>query len=159
MHKPLKDFTLPGELGSFGVERKHDVHAGIDLYAPVGAHAHAIEDGRVIAVVIYTGEIVCSGWWNETQAVLIKGKDRIWLYGEINSLVNCGDFIKEGQVVGTVMQVLKKDKGITKTSMLHLELYEPEYTGAGECWTKGQPKPKYLLDPTPFIMELMNRGN
>lgn len=148
MAKPLESYAPPHEQGKFGAVRRFDVHTGVDLYCSPGDPVSSIEDGQVVAVRKFTGPDAGSPWWNETWAVCVQGESGVIVYGEIEPLVKEGDALKEGQRLGLVKTVLKKDKGLPMT-MLHLELYStlmehPE-------WPLGQPKPNGLLDPTHLL--------
>ncbi len=154
MRKPLKNLKLPDNpQGLFGAVRKHDIHTGIDFYCEHGESVHSIEDGIVLRIFQFTGAAVGSPWWNNTMAVLIKG-DYLFLYGEIESMVNVGDYVKEGAKIGSVQTVLKKNKGLPM-SMLHLEQYELDYRGNGEVWQLGGSKPDKLIDPTNLVQQLL----
>jgi hypothetical protein len=62
--------------------------------------------------------------------------------------LNVGDAIDEGQLLGYIVPVLKKDKGkVPSINMLHLELYT-EYNGEWVLWPVDAPQPENLLDPT-----------
>ena len=128
----LKD--IPSQ-NRFGIERKHDVHTGLDIFADVGEVVTAYEKGVVVNICQFTGINVGSEWWNDTWAVLIEGKSGVILYGEIkvNEELKVGDFVEAGQPIGTVMQVLKVFKN-KPMSMLHIELYKHGYKGDGEVW-------------------------
>lgn len=154
MRWPLPNETpsLPGYEGSFGAIRKHDVHTGVDLYCTAGAEVGAIEEGEVIGVLPFTGPHADSPWWNDTYAVLIQGASGIFCYGEIQPEVQVGWRVKEGESIGVVIPVLKKNKG-KPMSMLHLELYvDPMREPV--VWALGQTKPEGLVDPT-FILKGM----
>jgi murein DD-endopeptidase MepM/ murein hydrolase activator NlpD len=133
--------------GAFGAVRKYDVHTGVDLYCSQGDIAFAVEPGVVIAVEIFTGPNADSPWWNETYAVLVRGKYTV-LYGELEyaPFARVGDGVLAGEPIGRVGTVLKKDKGLPMT-MLHLEMYR---NGAAHSvwWRKGQPRPRGLMNPT-----------
>lgn len=146
MTKPLLIYANPHSGGVFGAVRKHDIHTGIDLYCQEYSEVFAIEDGVVVNIFDFTGEKAGSPWWENTQAVLIEGKSGVILYGEVSTNLNIGDIIKEGQMIGKVLRVLKKDKGLP-TTMLHLELYKPGYRGSGEIWNLNEDKPEVLLNP------------
>ena len=130
----MKKFNIPEQhsQGFFLAERKYDIHTGIDLYASEGTEVFSIFNGKVEAVVPFTGESVGSPWWNETQAVIVNSTyavkstypvDEFFLnYGEIEPCVKKGMVVRAGDKIGTVKQVLKKDKGLPM-SMLHLEAY------------------------------------
>jgi murein DD-endopeptidase MepM/ murein hydrolase activator NlpD len=144
---PLNKFTYPepGSQGTFGAIRKYDIHTGLDLYCNEGEEVFTIESGEVINVVNFTGSKANSPWWNDTQAILIKGDSGVILYGELESKISIGDHVDSGQLIGTIKTVLKKDKGLPMT-MLHLELYEHDYNGEGEWWKHEENKPDKLLN-------------
>lgn len=133
----------------FGAIRKFDIHTGVDLYFPTGTAIQTIEEGVVVAVETFTGPNAESPWWNETFSVLVEGKSGVICYGEIFPMVSVGQILKQKQVVGTVMQVLKKDKG-KPMSMLHLELHK-HGTHQTSFWKLNEDKPESLLNPEKLI--------
>lgn len=138
--------------GAFGVERKHHTHEGVDLYAPVGTPVFAVEDGVVVAVIPFTGtraEPPTDEFWFDTDAVLVEGPSGVVVYGEITPWVVEGQPVDCDTQLGTVLRVLKKDKGFP-TSMLHLELHT---TGTRCALDWHDERPSTLLDPTPFLLE------
>lgn len=141
---------LPPPHGRFGAIRKHDIHTGIDLYAPHGTPVIAVEDGTVVAIDWFTGPACGLPWWNNTRAVLVEGASGIVVYGEIqeDNLIKVGSQLKAGDLIGTVLTVLKKDKGLPM-SMLHLELHQSyDKSHIWHPWNLNEDKPEYLLDPT-----------
>jgi len=151
---PLKDAApmFPDEPGQFGTARRHDIHTGIDLYCELGQEVVAVEDGEVISVENFTGPNADdpSPWWNDTQALLVKGSTGVVTYGEVRSLVKPGDKVQAGQVIAIVeAPVLKSFKGRPMV-MLHLELMTPESTGT-MWWRLDEPQSDKLLDPTPYL--------
>jgi hypothetical protein len=94
-------------------------------------------------------------WWNNTRAVYIEGNTGVFNYGEIQEVpgLKVGDMVKEGQIIGSVLTVLKKFKG-RPMSMLHLELYDHGYTDTWGEWKIGEPKPEHLQDPTPQFRKM-----
>jgi murein DD-endopeptidase MepM/ murein hydrolase activator NlpD len=149
MTAPLRHFSRPNEYGKFGAVRKYDVHTGIDLYCKNYASVYAIEDGEVVRIEPFTGKDTDSNWWNDTQCVVVRGRSGYILYGEVKPAVWVGDKIKEGQILGNVLTVLKKDKGLPMT-MLHLELYAQNMSPV--VWKIGEPQPDGLLDPSNLIV-------
>jgi len=89
---PLKKYkyTVPQgeELGAFGVRRKFDVHTGVDLYCENGDEVISIEDGIVVAVEPFTGEIAGFPWWNNTYAVAVLGKSGVINYGNCHHQIH-----------------------------------------------------------------------
>lgn len=95
---PTDTKLMPDSPGHFASVRRHDVHTGVDLYAEEGTPARAVEDGVVISVENFTGPNADdpSPWWNDTQAVLIKGASGVVVYGEVTSQVKAGDTVRRG---------------------------------------------------------------
>lgn len=152
--------------GSFGVVRTKHVHEGIDLYCPTGTLVSAVEDGIVVSILPFTGTKAFATnpvtgvveplhWWHDTDVVLVEGSSGVVAYGEISALCKVGDKLIAGEVLGEVLQVLKKDKG-RPMSMLHLELHA---TGTREptCWYAENGRPSSLMDPTPYLLSLANK--
>lgn len=145
---------LPPHLGAFGVKRKYHIHEGVDLYVPKNTSVFAVEDGIVTQVAPFTGPSVGSEWWNETQAVWIEGESGVVVYGEIDPSVVLGQFVKAGERIGSVLQVLVKDKG-RPMSMLHMELHSH---GTTESLDWIDDKPDTLQDPTPKLLEILSNN-
>ena len=149
---PIPD---PSSQGAFGAARTHDIHTGVDLYCPKGSEVYAVERGTVVAVVPFTGPATepPSPWWHPTWAILVEGSEHVLCYGEVEPLVLAGEPVEPGQLIGRVLQVLKKDKGKPMT-MLHFEMYT-RGTNDPVWWRLGQPKPDCLLDPTPLLSRML----
>lgn len=151
MYFPLKNYKykLPttGDVGSFGYVRKYDIHTGVDLYCEENDAVYAIEDGEIVNIEKFTGEWCGSSWWNNTEAILISGNSGVILYGEIiiDESIRYKKEIKEGDLLGHITPVLKKDKGIVPMNMLHIELYT-EGTTESVWWKLGEKKPNNLLN-------------
>lgn len=154
---PLNNYKYqipgPNNRGGFGFKRKYDTHTGVDLYCEDGAEVYAIESGEVCDIVKFTG-FDESPWWEDTWAVVIKGKNGYILYGEIQLHPGLypGLKIPEGLLIGNVKRVLKKDKGINPTSMLHMELYS---SYAEPVWWKTEQKPSGLEDITYLLKSII----
>jgi len=138
--------------GAYGVQRKNHVHEGIDLYCPAGTQVQAVEAGRVVAILPFTGAQAGSDWWENTDAVLVEGASGVVVYGEIAPACKTGDMLAAGDTVGHVVTVLKKDKG-RPMAMLHLELHAHGAREAPE-WPSPDKKPATLRDPTPFLKQV-----
>ena len=138
--------------GAFGVARKNHIHEGVDLYCAEGTPVYAVEPGRVVAVVPFTGTIAGSDWWHDTYAVLVEGETGVVVYGEITPGRVTGENIAAGDCIGHVKQVLKNDKG-RPMAMLHLELYDHGTRDAVE-WKNDTPRPRGLRDPTPYLLNI-----
>jgi len=142
----------PDHPGSFGYKRTHHTHEGLDLYCPDGTPVHAVEDGMVVGLIPFTGSHANppSPWWNDTWALLVEGDSGVVVYGEIQAALDFwpNDFIKGGEPIGHVKQVLKTDKG-RPMSMLHLELHGH---GTKEIFDWIDERPPSLLDPTEHLL-------
>lgn len=124
------------------------LHAGCDLYFPVGTWIHAIADGTVIRGPY--------AFYCETFALEIDHGSFLARYGEIQSktAVKAGDKVRAGQQIAQVGHLI----GIQVPSdMLHLELYDKSKTGpltvgagSDSAMRNGRPfmRRKDLMDPT-----------
>ena len=141
--------------GAFGAVRKNHIHEGIDLYCAEGTPVFAVEAGIVVARVPFTGPKAGSPWWHDTEAVLVEGKSGVVVYGEIapRQDLKIEDKINKGRQLGSVIQVLKEDKG-RPMSMLHLELHVNGTRDAYE-WKVEGPRPPSLLDPTKALIDII----
>lgn len=160
----LKDYSLETQIpflphpGAFGKVRKNHIHEGIDLYCEEKENVYAMEAGEIVNVAFFTGLEIDSSWWNTTWCVMVEGQSGVINYGEIKPCDNLkvGDEILEGQQIGCVIPVLKKDKG-RPMNMLHVELYSKGTRQHLKEWTIGMDKPENLLDPSgllkPFLVK------
>lgn len=146
MRFPLK--FMPKEsykegMRRFGANRDHGhrLHAGCDLYAPIGTPVYAVADGTVLgAGPFYLG----------TWAITVDHGIFTVRYGEVKPKlatgIKAGAPVQAGQLLGEVGQL----KGL-KMSMVHFEMYRGTETGPlTQKGTKYQRR-KDLLDPTPFL--------
>lgn len=133
--------------GLFGAVRKHDIHTGLDFYCEEGAVVSCISFGKVVDVFQFTGAAVNTPWWNDTFAVVVECGPLTYVYGEVVPCVEIGDIVSLGRTLGHVTPVLKQDKGVTPTSMLHLEVWESVDYKKNCVWFLGHHKPEGLLDP------------
>lgn len=150
---PIKNQIEKFTQANFGVVRKHDIHTGVDIYCEEGTKVFSAEAGKVVHIETFTGTQAESPWWNETFAVVVKGKSGYLLYGEIklSPELKIGSSIKAGQELGTVCRVLKQDKGTNPTTMLHFEMYSSAPFGL--WWKLNEKRPENLLDPTEFLLK------
>ena len=139
--------------GLFGASRKWDIHTGYDLYCDPGQLVVAMEDGVIVKIENFTGPSAepPTPWWNDTQAIMVEGSTGVIVYGEVKPLdsIKVGDKVKAGKIIGKVVTVLQKDKGLPMT-MLHLEVYKPG-TRDTVVWNLGESQPDTLLDPTMLL--------
>jgi murein DD-endopeptidase MepM/ murein hydrolase activator NlpD len=119
-----------------------------------------MEDGEVVASYHYTGNAAKCDWWNDTWCIKIKGKSGVITYGELEmpeynrGLPSVGTFVKAGDFIGVVGQVLKdgKKRGDIRNHnvcMLHVELRTENCHIDG--WKLDEDRDKRLLDPTPYL--------
>ncbi|MFO8235184.1 MAG: M23 family metallopeptidase [Bacteroidales bacterium] len=165
-----KEVPISGA-GSFAESRGSRHHYAVDIYAPVSSKVLATENGKVIAEGVFTTPAVKS-YWNMTYFVAIKhDSGYIAKYCELGDLlVNKGDQVKGGEVIGHIGKVLnfkeinsqsplyiQKIKEAEVEGMLHFELYKEEpvifrdYNGGN--WHNHQ-KPDNILDPTTYLSSL-----
>lgn len=137
--------------GMFSAERKYDIHTGLDLYCKEKEPVKCMRDGKVVDVFQFTGEKVGSPWWNTTFAVVVESEGLIFVYGEILPSVDIGELVNVGKTLGEVLPVLKVDKGVTPTSMLHLEVWDKFHYIKNFTWLKGEGKPVGLCNPLHFL--------
>ena len=158
---PLKNLapSIPeiGAVGDFAYRRSFYHHPGVDIYCSLGQEVVAIEDGVVVNLENFTGPnaVPTSPWWNETFSIMIEGKSGVLGYCELKPLdhIKIGAFIKEGEVIATIVPVLKKDKGVGQ-NMLHLELYKSE-TKEHVTWLLDSEKPEELLNPRELLENII----
>lgn len=162
MKYPLKNKqpSIPneGSVGDFAFRRSFYHHPGIDLYCDYDQEVVAIEDGIITNIEIFTGPNANpkSPWWNETFSIMIEGASGAIGYCELLPLphLKIGYKVKEGEIIATIIPVLKKDKG-NGTTMLHLEHYVPG-TKDHVTWVLDTEKPKELLNPR-GLLESINK--
>ena len=144
--------------GAFSCVRKNHIHEGIDLYCCENEEVVAMEPGKIVSISIFTGAEVNSPWWNTTWSVMIESFSGVINYGEIKPLENLavGQEVKEGQLIGNVIPVLKKDKG-RPMNMLHLELYTHGTTKYLQSWELNFPQPENLLNPNILLQSILNQ--
>lgn len=155
-YKETTEIPVSPHPGSFGYVRKNHIHEGVDLYAEEGDAVIAIEDGKVLKIIPFTGEITNTPWWNNTYAIFIEHNGYILNYGELipTEQLKEGDSIKAGQVIGHIRTVLLKDKG-RPMAMLHLEMYKTTATSPVSEWPLNTEQPEHLIDPTPLLKSLI----
>ncbi len=160
MKWPLKNKTpdvLPeGHVGDFAFRRSFYHHPGIDIYCDLGQEVQAIEDGVVVHIENFTGPDANppSPWWMETWSILIEGASGVLGYCELKPSphIQVGMSVKEGDVIATIVPVLKKDKG-NGTTMLHFEQYAAG-TRHHVTWVLDTEKPVELLSPRDLLCKL-----
>lgn len=154
-YKETTEIPLAPHPGSFGYVRKNHIHEGVDLYAEEGDDVLAIEDGKVISIIPFTGEIAGSPWWNDTYSIFVQHDGYIINYGELIPVEHLkeGSIVKAGDIIGNIRTVLLKDKG-RPMAMLHIEMYKPEAVAPITEWSLNTTQPEYLLDPTDLLKSI-----
>jgi murein DD-endopeptidase MepM/ murein hydrolase activator NlpD len=129
------------------------LHAGCDLYFPLGTPIHAVADGTVVRGPY--------PFYCQTFALEIDHGSFLARYGEIQSStdVHTGGTVRAGQRIAKVGHLV----GIQVPSdMLHFELYDKSAAGpltvgshAGSAYRSGVPfmRRKDLIDPTSHLNE------
>jgi murein DD-endopeptidase MepM/ murein hydrolase activator NlpD len=128
----------------FGSERDagRRLHAGCDLYAPVGTPIYSVADGKIIEF---------GDFYRGTRCIVIDHDDFIVRYGEIQDLlpqgIKVGSLVKANTEIGKVACL----KGVD-ISMLHFEMYKG--FSSGPLTNKRNPpyqRRPDLMDPTGFL--------
>ncbi len=154
MYWPLDtDPLFPDAPGCFGAVRSRDQHTGVDLYCDPGTRVIAVESGTIVAIQPFTG-FNESPWWRDTWAIMIRGNSGVLVYGEILPMAEVveGKHVKAGEVIGSVIPVLKSFKGRPMV-MLHFEQYN-ERARDTVWWKLDEPIPEGLLDPTNLLRSI-----
>jgi hypothetical protein len=152
---PLKNYKIAdiNSVGDFGHKRSFYYHPGIDIYTNNNEEIFAIESGKIVNIEIFTGPNAnpTSPWWNETFSIMIEGNSGVIGYCELilENNLKINNYVKEGDLLGKITPVLKKDKGVG-TSMLHLELYT-KGTKEHCSWLHEDEKPENLLNPRELL--------
>ncbi len=140
----IRSYDYKHDPRRFGASRDHGtrLHAGCDLYAPLGAHVLAVAGGHVIRGPYY--------FYSGTWAIEVDHGDFVVRYGEISGNqvagIQEGAKVTAGQLIGYVGHLQ-----IKAHSMLHFEMYRG--TAQGRLAQHGN---KYsrrhdLMDPTPYL--------
>ena len=145
---PIKCSTKPTSYkngaGKFCANRDNGtrLHAGSDLYSPVGTEVYATDDGTV--------RRVSEKFYRNVGAIEITHATWVGRYCEITPVktLKVGDKVKAGQLIGRVAKI----EGLN-ISMLHFEMYdnhldESPLTVVG--YTKFNRR-KDLLNPEKFL--------
>jgi murein DD-endopeptidase MepM/ murein hydrolase activator NlpD len=158
------DIPFKGHPGAFGAIRKYDIHQGVDIYVPHNTPVCAVEQCIVMDVYWFTGSNsnLPTPWWNNTQAVLVYNRflHNYFIYGETTTDLEIGDIVAKGELIGYVDTVLKTDKG-KPMSMLHFEVWKnkPINYKPWVPWIDKNNKPKYLCNPTRYLMQFKEEYN
>lgn len=149
-----------GQVGDFAFRRSFYYHPGIDLYCPDHTIVQAIEEGTVVHMEDFTGPQANppSPWWLPTRSILIEGVSGVLGYCEMEPYTHLkvGHHIFEGEALGLVVPVLKKDKG-NGTTMLHFERY---LSGSKEhvTWVLDTHMPASLKNPRKLLERIIDES-
>lgn len=158
LHRIVPAVPLDDSPAAFGHRRSYYFHPGVDLYCPENTYVVACEAGKIVNIEEFTGPTANppSPWWNQTSSILIEGVSGVLGYCELHpdSGLKIGQTVKSGDFLGTIIPVLKRDKGNGKT-MLHFEQYVSG-TRTHVTWHHKESCPESLQDPTSFLHKLMN---
>lgn len=161
-HNPMPDYTnwdvpIFPHPGSFKAIRKNEIHTGVDLYAEEGTIVQPIESGTIVNIVKFTGEHAGLPWWENTWAVLVKGRTGVIVYGEIvpSNGLKIGDSVSPKTILGCVTSVIKNIKDTTiSRSMLHVELLSHDRTEEAPMVKPYEFFPPFVHDPTPLLIQI-----
>jgi len=106
---PLSDYRISATYGASSSLWAH-THTGLDFAAPSGTSIHAVAGGEVTQTG-YDGS-----YGNKTVVTLDDGTE-IWYCHQTSFLVNVGDVVRPGEVIGTVGST-----GNSTGPHLHLEV-------------------------------------
>jgi murein DD-endopeptidase MepM/ murein hydrolase activator NlpD len=109
--------------------RELELHAGLDLAAPLGSPVHATATG----VVIWAGRYPLGRsavWWRLGNVVAVRNTDdMVTLYGHLQEMrVRPGQRLERGDVLGTVGR-----SEVNNSVHLHYEIRRRAGTGEGSC--------------------------
>jgi murein DD-endopeptidase MepM/ murein hydrolase activator NlpD len=143
---------------AFGARRRHHIHEGVDLHCAEATRVVAVEHGVVVYAGQFTGRALGHKWWLNTDAVMVEGLSGVVVYGEIaqSPFLAVGSHVRAGSILGRVVHVLPPNKR-PRPCMLHLELRAPGHAELFD-WAPDQPKPEWLLDPTPLLQLAQGDG-
>jgi hypothetical protein len=168
LHMSSRGIPLNTHPGAYGVQRKFNIHEGVDIYGKEGDWVYSMFDGEVISNEPFTGPSVGHPWWLPTDAVTIYNhlQGDYFVYGELQSHLKVGDFVKQGQKIGELVPVLppekiRKDIPGHSNVMLHLEKWNHTYDPkvGWRAWLTRDDKPGWLEDPTPDLIDSLFKKN
>ena len=146
----INTYSIAASPPNFGAKRAGGrLHAGCDLYAPLGSDVLAIGPGKVLRVAAF--------YWG-TDAVEIEHPGiGVVRYGEVVPApgISKGVSVAEGQIVAFIAQLKNpRPGGVNPHPMLHFELYTgtgqgPLTTAEGSYKRRGD-----LQNPTNFLKSL-----
>lgn len=134
-------------------------HAGCDLIVPVGTPIYAVDDGKVhhIGYDFLSGKRDNGEEWSVGYVTVIHNNFTVrYAETKTNFPVKKGDTVEKGQKIGEVGMM-------SRSHMVHFEMYSSNTPGAGLTQRQGQKVTKEfgpdtpfqrrqdLIDPTPYL--------
>ncbi|MBI4952743.1 MAG: peptidoglycan DD-metalloendopeptidase family protein [Myxococcales bacterium] len=172
--RPTEPYSGPnGGMRRFGSARSGGrLHAGCDLYGPVGTPIVAVADGTVLLApylfyddtyalevhhpgfgVVRYGEILPPGHYKSWQKSLAAGREKAGLADASAAIaaptLKAGTKVTEGEVIAAVGRLAS-----LKMSMLHFELYDEAARGQSLSGSGKFKRNKLLVDPTQKLLDL-----
>jgi murein DD-endopeptidase MepM/ murein hydrolase activator NlpD len=138
-----------GRFRRFGIKYPEGIHLGYDFDCPQGTIVRSIADG----IVEFSANVKGFGsmYPSSPGGVIIikhqlKNKSFMALYGHITRLRNVGDKVKEGEIIGKVINFTSKGESLPH---LHVGIYD---SGALPAFPWGYDKTiSNWIDPVEFI--------
>lgn len=133
MKAPCKPIILRGKdttgNGWYGAKRGYRKHKGVDFVGVPGDNIYACESGRVRVGNVYSGS---------TKMKLVEIKNKIYKVQQmyVQPIVNTGDYVEVGQIIGTLQDVAKYHDSNKMKPHCHVSV-----------WKYG-----LLTDPEPLII-------
>ena len=118
---PSKTRYITSNYGYRQLFGKSDFHNGTDFGANEGSYIYAISSG----VVKQTGFLI--GYGNSVTILHQNGYKSLYAHLSSDFLVNCGDYIKKGEIIGKVGPKYLEDgrlNGYTTGPHLHLTIFD-----------------------------------
>ncbi|MGE3873129.1 MAG: M23 family metallopeptidase [Parvibaculaceae bacterium] len=125
-------------------------HVGIDLFARRRDVVRACEDGVIVAFYPFyrskTGQM--------TYALLVETADFVINYGQVRGDSRAKFKWRVGDKVAAGREIAR----IGDPGMLHFEMYR-KGTRRNRHYYPGEPRPRALLNPTKYLLEICNDGH
>ncbi len=163
-----KKIPKDDDMGSFWENRGDRRHCGVDIFAPEGSEAIAVESGYVIDKGEFSVEKEGS-YYNSTYFIIVKCSNKnLVKYAKLKEVfVHIGDYVEAGQPIGELGKVIDEEKVTVhdpmyvqelkeknRLSMLHLEIYKAPVTVVQPYEMGnylGDRRPESLIDPSLYL--------
>lgn len=123
------------------------LHVAIDLFANHRDEVVACEDGRIVNFYAFYS----SSADEMTYALIVEHAGFVVNYGEVSESAPQ----EYGWQIGSHVRAGQKIARVSTTSMLHFETYVVG-TEHNYRWLPGQARPRELLNPTAYLLELLS---